>query len=185
MCYCVGDNLMPCADERFEGVVAVRLLGSDGQDQALIPALPAVELPAGVRLSPNALSVEAPTKYSFGEVYSGFDSTKYSEKIQQLESLVDFAVKRCQDRMGVVVADVTQVVGAVVLVFSAKPRQRPEHLDRIANRIRRCVSVPHLHRLAAAGRLLLMLLDTSQASMTFALRCLGEHAAGKLSIVAE
>ena len=72
------------------------------------------------------------------------------------------------ERTGCAVEDVTQVVGAAAVIFSAAggPMKRREQLPAALALVRKNAGTS-LQRLAAAGRLLLVLLSKDQAPSTY------------------
>lgn len=167
MCYTEGDNLLPCAAQPQLGASLVQ------SPSPATPPLPPMPLPAGARFSPTDAMRKGPHKYFLAEIYCGRKASTRKEKLQQLETLCEFIKGRWEDQHeGLAglprVKDITQVVGAAALVFSAGEERRAEVLkqaeDMVARRVVRC---PNLLRLAAAGRLLVIVLDNSQAPNTF------------------
>ena len=132
-------------------------------------ALPALALREGERFSPADARAVGPQKYFIGEAYSGV--VLRVEKVRQLETIVDFVRRRLADRTGVDVPDATRVIGAAALVFSAAGDARPrvEQVSAALNLVRAHAG-PNLLRLAAAGRLLLVLLSNDQAPQSLVAR---------------
>ena len=180
-CYVSGDTLGECADERESGAVVVREVGV-----ASAPALRAAAISEGASFSPADRSVTGPHKYIIGEAYSGENPETIAEKICQLDTAVDFIVRRFEDRSGKALADPTEVIGAAMLFFPATSRTRRDTLAAIVGVVRQCLgSNRRLQRLAQAGRLLLVVLDRSQTPHSFAQRCMATALAGKLDIICE
>lgn len=175
MCYIEGDTLAPCAALATSGACLVELPNPEQ------PALPAMPLPAGRRFSPTDASRKGPHKYFLAEVYSGHKMKVWADKAVQLETLCERLKIRWQDQQsGVVglppVTDITQVVGAAALIFSAGDGRRPEVLQRAQERVAHSAAqCPNLARLAVAGRLLVIVLDKSQAPSTLVQRSLALH----------
>ena len=127
-----------------------------------------------------------PHKYIVGEAYSGGNPRTIADKIQQLDTAVDFIVRRFADRSGIDVTDTTEVVGAAALFFSSAQRSRHNVLTDCVRMVRqRLGSHPRLQRLSRAGRLLVVVLDRSQTPSSFAHRCMVTSLAGRLDIVFE
>ena len=135
------------------------------------PALAALALDVGAAFSPADPERVGPQNYFVGEAYSGI--MRRADKVRQLETEVDFLCRRLADRTGLAVTDATQVVGAAALIFSAAgprgmtpPRaaQVPAALALVRAEL---TTSPHLSRLAAAGRQLLVLLAKDQAPQTY------------------
>ncbi len=169
MCYVEGDTLAPCVALPGHGARVMVLQGA----AAALPALPALPLPAGQKLSPSDLSHRGPHKYFLAEVYSGQSAESRAAKVEQLEGLCRHVLGRWQDRHpGKLLAsdDVTQVVGAAALVFSAGDCSRLELLGKAEALVAARVQARPggaLARLAAAGRLIVLVLDRTQAPGTF------------------
>ncbi len=118
-----------------------------------------------------------PHKYFLAEVYSGHSVKAWAEKVVQLETLCDRLKFRWQDQHSLEhsgvevlppVTDVTQVVGAAALVFFAGDGSRLQVLKLAQGEVARTAAqCPNLARLAAAGRLVVLVLDKSQAPSTF------------------
>lgn len=156
------------------------------------PALPA---PSDLAFSAYMPSRQGPQKLLLAEAYSGFDQDERISKVHQLESLLQFAVQRRRDPELAAVpaelpgrsnraqrkhvrklreaielkyADITCLVGIALLCFSAGSDPRAVQLDRadalVRSQLGRC---PGLTRLAAAGRLLVVVLDRTQTPATF------------------
>ena len=91
------------------------------------------------------------------------------DKVRQLETLCDFVVRRLQDQHGLPAApDVTQVVGAAALIFSAgDTHSRRVALGSAVELVVRAATGANLTRLKAAGRLLVVVLEKAQAPNTF------------------
>ena len=140
------------------------------------PVLDALAISAESRFSPGDSTRAGPQKYFLGEAYSGI--LKRADKVRQLDTEVDFMRRRTADRFGIAAPDVTQVVGAAALVFSAAGGGDPAHTltsrrEQVAEAlalVRSCIignGCPSLRRLAAAGRFLLVLLSKEQAPHTY------------------
>jgi hypothetical protein len=174
MCYVQGDTLVPCVAFAGRGVSLAELPSS-----TILPALPPMPLPAGEPFSPTDATRVGPHKYFLAEVYSGQREEKWTEKAQQLDTLCAFLMSRWQDRHpGMPAAtDVTQIVGAAALIFSAGVSSRKELLRRAQEVVSAHLRVrcPNLSRLAAAGRLLIIMLDKSQAPITLFQRSVATH----------
>ena len=176
MCYVEGDSLAPCAALAASGACLVVLPGP------ALPALPPMPLPPGRRFSPTDGSRKGPHKYFLAEVYSGPKAKVWAEKSVQLETLCERLRIRWQDQHAGLeglppVTDVTQVVGAAALIFSAGDGARLDVLRVAQEWVARSVAArcPNLARLAAAGRLLLIVLDKAQAPSTFVQRSVSVH----------
>ena len=167
MCYTVGDTLLPCVAQPQHGASLVQ------PPLPPAPALPPMPLPAGERFSPMDAARTGPHKYFLAEIYCGHQQSVRSEKVQQLETLCEYMKGRWEDQHEGVeglrrVEDITQVVGAAALVFSAGDESRMVVLRQAEGMVTRSVArCPNLQRLAAAGRLLVVVLDKSQAPNTY------------------
>ena len=75
------------------------------------------------------------------------------------------------------ITDITQIVGAAALIFSAGANSRREVLLRAQELVAAHIAghCPHLARLAAAERLVLIVLDKSQAPNTHFQRSVVMH----------
>ena len=94
-------------------------------------------------------------------------------KVAQLETLCAYVRARWveqEEHAGVPVGDITALVGAAALVFSAGDAPRRTVLARAVAAVRAAAVGPNLSRLACAGRLLVIVLDTSQSPVTFSQR---------------
>ena len=179
MCYVEGDSLAPCVALPGHGARVASLQGS----AAALPALPALPLPlpAGQEFLPSDLSRWGAHKYFLAEVYSGQSAETWAAKVGQLEGLCSHALGRWQDRHpGKLLAsdDVTQVVGAAALVFFAGDCSRLELLGKAEALVAAWVQARPggaLARLAAAGRLIVMVLHRAQAPDTFFQRSVASH----------
>ena len=173
MCYVHGDTLVPCMALAGHGARLAEL------PCPALPALPPMPLPADQRFSPTDAMHTGPHKYFLAEVYSGQTEAKWVEKAQQLDTLCEFLMARWQDRHPGMpaVTDVTQIVGAAALIFSAGASSRKEVLLRAHELVAAHIAAhcPNLARLAAAGRLLVMMLDKSQAPITLFQRSVATH----------
>ena len=174
MCYVHGDTLFPCVALAGHGACLVQLL-SFPDKTALLP----MPLPAEQRFSPTDATRMGPHKYFLAEVYSGQREERWKEKAQQLDTLCEFLKSRWQDRHPGMpaVTDVTQIVGAAALIFSAGASNRKEMLRRAHELVAAHITeqCPSLKRLAAAGRLLVIMLDQSQAPITLFQRSVAMH----------
>jgi hypothetical protein len=180
-CYVTGDTLHKCVDERESGAVVLRHEGS-----AFSPALRAAAVAEGASFSPADQSVLGPHKYLVGEAYSGENPRTIAAKIRQLDTAVDFIVRRFADRSGISVTDPTEVVGAAMLFFSSTKRARRDTLAAIVEVVQQSLgSHLCLQRLSQAGRLVVVVLDRSQTPHSFAQRCMATALAGRLDIISE
>ena len=174
MCYVHGDTLAPCVAFAGRGASLVESPGN-----TLMPALPPMPLPAEVPFSPTDATRIGPHKYFVAEVYSGQREEKWKEKAQQLDTLCAFLISCWRDRHPRIPAatDVTQIVGAAALVFSTGISSRKEMLKRSQEVVSDYIQVhcPNLARLAAAGRLLIIMLDKTQAPITYFQRFVATH----------
>ncbi len=173
MCYVHSDTLLPCVALPQHGAYLAEL------PCPAMPPLPPMPLPAGQRFSPTDASRMGPHKYFLAEVYSGQQEYKWIEKAQQLDTLCSFFMARWQDRHPGMpaVTDVTQIVGAAALIFSAGASGRKEVVMRAQEVVTAHIaaSCPNLIRLAAAGRLLVIMLDKMQAPVTLFQRSVAAH----------
>jgi hypothetical protein len=172
-----------CVDERESGAFVVR--PDDGLPAQ--PALRAAAIPAGTCFSPADRSVVGPHKYLVAEAYSGKNGRTIVDKAAQLDSAVEFIVRRFADRSGVAVRDVTEVVGAAMLFFPSPSgeKRRDVLAARVASVRESLGRHRHLRRLARAGRLVVVVLDVSQAPHSHAQRSVALALAGRLRILAE
>ena len=174
MCYVEGDTLAPCESLPVHGVRRVDL-GELLPGERLAP-LAAAEVPPDVRFSPTDSQYLGPHKYVLGEAYSGTRPAAMEDKVRQLDTLLQFMCARWEDRVHTpALADVTQLVGAAVLLFCAGDAPRHLELDRAVALVTRVVlgggggdgGLARLARLARAGRLLVVVLGKSQSPATF------------------
>ena len=114
------------------------------------------------------------------------------DKVAQLDALVSFTMRRWNDRYPENPAgDVTQLVGAVALVFCAGSQVRKEALNSATALVVRLVvgagggaGFPHLRRLAHAGRLVVVALEKAQCPLTMGQRAVAEQLQGLVSMQA-
>ena len=175
LCYTDADSLQPSVSVAAHGVRLIEL--GDGVAQPPREALP---IPAGLGFSPADRERSGPHKYILGEAYSGAQGSKMVEKVVQLDTLVGYMLRRWNDRSPENSAeDVTQLVGAGVLVFCAGTQPRRQVLDSAAELVVRVVAgagdCPSLRRLAHAGRLVVMVLEQAQCPMTTSQRAVAER----------
>jgi len=182
MCYIEGDSLGPCTPSPVHGV-AVAGIPADAQEA--VP-LPAVALAATTRFSPTDATRCGPHKYFLAEVYSGANDATRAAKIQQLETLCEYLTKRWVDQHDDVgpVADITALVGAAALVYSAGEAPRRAVLGDAQALVERIAKGPHLLRLLRARRLLVIVLDKTQSPATYFQRSVASEI-GRLSTVPE
>ena len=100
----------------------------------------------------------------------------------QLETLCEYIKGRWEDQHTSVkdlphVKDITQIVGTAALIFTAgEEGGRANMLKRVgelvAHKVEQC---SNLKRLSAAGRLLIIVLDKSQAPSTYFQRTIAAH----------
>jgi hypothetical protein len=184
MCYVEGDNLAPCAALATSGACLINF------PIPAMPPMPAMSLPAGRRFSPTDASRKGPHKYFLAEVYSGQKTKVWADKVVQLETLCERLKIRWEDQhAGVVelppVTDITQVVGAAALIFSGGDGNRFEVLRKAQEKVTHVAAqCPNLARLAVAGRLLVIVLDMSQAPSTYVQRILALNL-GRLQSIPE
>ena len=128
-----------------------------------------------MRFSPTDAARTGPHKYFLAEVYSGACEDRMAAKVAQLETLCAFVLARWVEQAehaGLRVGDVTELVGAAALVFSAGDAPRRIALARAIAIVRAAAAGPNLSRLARARRLLVVVLDASQSPVTFAQRAI-------------
>ena len=182
MCYIEGDSLGPCTPAPVHGVVVA---GFPADAQEAVP-LPAVSLPATTRFSPTDATRCGPHKYFLAEVYSGANEARLGDKVQQLETLCDFLKNRWVDQHAGTdtVADITALVGAAALVYSAGDAPRRAVLGSVQNIVERVARGPNLLRLLRARRLLVVVLDKKQSPVSYFQRSMASDM-GRLSTVPE
>lgn len=158
-----GNSLAPCESAPEAGV---HVVWPDALASGVAaPARLAVVIPSSRAFSPTDPSRAGPHKYFVGEVYSGV--ALRAAKVAQLETEVVFLLRRLADRFAPLpVDDVTQVVGAAAIVFPVVPGSPRGAQVAAALQLVRDAAGPHLRRLMAAGRLLLILLSNDQAPAT-------------------
>ena len=175
LCVTDADSLLPSLSSAVHGVRLIEL--GDGVVEPPCEALPT---PAGPPGCPPAAgersSASGPRKCILGEAYSGAQAGKMEAKVAQLDTLVGYMLRRWNDRSPDCRAeDVTQLVGAGVLVFAAGTQPRRQALDSAAALVARVVAgagCPSLRRLARAGRLVVMVLEQAQCPLTTSQRAL-------------
>ena len=182
MCYIEGDSLGPCIPLPVHGVAVADF---PAVAQEAVP-LPAASLPATTRFSPTDATRCGPHKYFLAEVYSGASEAKMTAKVLQLETLCEFLKNRWVDQHDGVdpVADITALVGAAALVYSAGDVPRRTVLDDVQKLVERVATGPNLLRLLRARRLLVVVLDKKQSPATYFQRSMAREM-GRLSTVPE
>ena len=165
--YCDGDTFEACSEATEAGIYVVWPEGGNSISES---ALPAAAIPSITRFSPADTSRRGPHKYFVGEAYSGTDPQRRREKVWQLETEVEFLMRRFAERSGLNIVDATSIIGAAAIIFPATKRsprrqQVPDMLQLVRNN-----AGLHLQRLSRAGRLLLVLLSLDQAPQTAAQR---------------
>ena len=186
-CLVEGDTLAPCAALPAEGASVVELRAPTA------PALPAMPLPPGREFSPPDAARLGPHKYFIAVAYSGQREDEWGARAQQLEAQIELATRRWEDwHQGVEglprVTDVTQLVGAAALIFSCGEgscQQQLLQLQRAEELVARAAArLPRLRRLAAAGRLVVIVLERSQTPNTHFQRAMAaqsERLAGQIA----
>ena len=175
LCYCEGDTLGPCAPARLHGAEVLP------SSRAEAP-LPAARLPPGARFSPTDATRLGPHKYFLAEAYSGASRSTMAAKVQQLDTLCAFLKARWVEQHegeGVAaVTDVTELVGAAALVFSAGDAPRRAVLSDVLALVAAALpTCPNLARLSRAGRLIVLVLEKSQAPNTHFQRAVASNLA--------
>jgi hypothetical protein len=192
--YCEEENAGACCDVLLSDLKGVQVVWPTADQSA--PAAPTAATAivaddaagssssAITPIKPSLPVKGMPRKYLFGEAYSGTDREKMRDKVAQLETMLHCLVRRSQDRYpDVVITDVTEVVGAAVLVFCADIHtnvRKTVLADGVS--ILRAHMGPTLRRLSEAGRLAVMVLSKSEAPQTFTYRLLGLAMLGKIRI---
>ncbi len=179
MCLVEGDTLAPCAALPVEGARVVELRAPEARP------LPAMPLPAEREFSPpDDATRTGPHKYFIAVAYSGQREDEWGARAQQLEAQIEFARRRWEDwHEGVEglprVTDVTQIVGAAALIFLSGKSSRQQQLQRAEELVARAEAhLPHLRRLAAAGRLVVIVLERSQTPNTYFQRAMAAQSEG-------
>jgi hypothetical protein len=133
---------------------------------AVAPPAPPVSLSAQQRFSPADVSGGgAPRKYVLAECYGGAAFDKWPAKLAQLETLIEFTVRRWSDRISVAVPDLTSVVGCAGLVLSAGTQARRDVLKRACTMVGlRAGSA--VKRLIQAGRFFVLVVNAEHAPIT-------------------
>lgn len=141
-------------------------------------------------------------KCLIGLAYSGSDVATMEAKAHQLDTLLRLAVQRFQDKHPDATAgkatDVTEVIGAAVLVFCAagvgsdsdseRRSRRAVALATAEDTLRRCIdtgSCATLRRLSQAGRLAVMVLGGSDAPLALTYRGLCDLLTGPCHLADE
>lgn len=196
LAYSDGDTSLPCLDDPGNGVAVLEPLAARGlseSDSLHVPArAKCLPLPStsSAPLSGSLVCVSASVspeetspmdklsdrKYVVGEAYCGWRSDSEENKCHQLETELELLSKRfCERSLQPEVADITQIVGAAVLVFaaasrgSAKPNRRSAQLKSATALVKRHAG-PRMQRLMQAGRLVLVVLSPQQAPQSAAER---------------
>ena len=166
-------------------VHGVAVAGFPADAQEAVP-LPAISLPATTRFSPTDATRCGPHKYFLAEVYSGANGVTMADTIHQLETLCEFLKSRWGDQHDGVdpVADITALVGAAALVYSAGDAPRRAVLGSVQTLVERIARGPNLLRLLRARRLLVVVLDKKQSPATYFQRSMASEI-GRLSTVPE
>jgi hypothetical protein len=165
-----GDGVLPVADAPAPWSAPVGMgagAAPTGEARPTTPSRHAPRPPASV-----------PLKYFIGEATVAWREADRLEKAFQLDSLLGYLVARHRAKLELpssAPVDVTGVVGAAAFVFRSA-HERGEELARAAadlGDLIRSQDLPHLRRLAAARRLLVLVLDPSEAPQTAAEERLG------------
>ena len=151
--YSVGDSAGPCVDIAEDGVIVVP------PQLARVPPTATIAPPSGSSITASNSS-DSPI-----------------EKCQQLETALAFLQRRFRDRTDAAeVVDITDIVGAALLVFAAQAsgaqtpkRGRAHQLADAVVLVRRCAG-PLMQRLINAGRLLVIDLSPQDAPQSAAER---------------
>jgi len=174
LCCTDADSLQPSLSIAVHGVRVIDL-----GDGVVKPPCEALVIPAGLGFSPADRERTGPHKYILGEAYCGAQGSKMEAKVRQLDTLASYMLRRWNDRSPENSAqDVTQLVGAGVLVFFAGTQPRRQVLDSAAALVARVVAgagCPSLRRLAHAGRLVVMVLEQAQSPMTTSQRAVAQQ----------
>jgi len=126
--------------------------------------------------SPGAIARKLDTlaeKYIVGESYSGQSENTIRGKVETLEDRVKKLQIRYNENHAEKAEDVTCAVGAVMLCFSAGPKQREQaksHFDKIVCESMSAQATPLLWRIAQARRLFLVVLSDTENPQATALR---------------
>jgi hypothetical protein len=190
-CYAKGDDYTACVGQPAEGLEVIVLTGKRGGPLNVERPAPAAPLRAEVTEFTPQGKRKGSQKYILAEAYSGSNEEKVKEKVRQLESMLDFMLRRFNDLHSKRVTDITELVGSAMLMFSYKTGQRRG--STLSARVATVACMiqtgqtggPHLKRLALARRLAVMVLDTSQAPQSHAQRLISRALAGRLDIVDE
>lgn len=166
-CYLEGDSLGACEPVPQAGIAVVDLPNGIEYRAPLQP----FPLPMATQFSPTDAVRKGPHKYFVAEVYSGANVDTMVAKVRQLNTLCQLLQRRWMDQHPSEqdVTDVTEIIGAAALVFSAGDNSRRVILNsalEIAQRITQEGGGP-LMRLLQARRLLVIVLDKSQSPSTF------------------
>ena len=184
LCYTDADSLQPSISSAVRGVRLIEL-----GDGVVKPPREALPIPAGLGFSPADWERSGPQKYILGEIYCGAQGSAMEAKVRQLDTLVSFMLRRWNDRSPESSAeDVTQLVGAGVLVFCAGTKPGRQVLDSAAALVARVVAgagCPSLRRLAHAGRLVVMVLEQAQCPLTTTSQRAVAERLGHLAAIAE
>jgi hypothetical protein len=135
--------------------------------------------------SPGAQAANLATtvdKYIVGESYSGKKENSIKSKVTQLETKLQKMWHRHKALSGKNHADYTSLFGAAILAFTSVSAPRSEQYKKCNRAVLEslsCPSSPILWRLAQAERFFIVVLSTSDAANTCALR---EIASGQQSM---
>lgn len=158
----------PCQSIVVDGVTTVYPHGVDGVVEPARPALAWLE--GERRFSDAEASGDMPQKYFIAEAYSGQSQRKRMEKFELLDTLLEHLFRRWQELHPThAPADITEIVGAAALVFGAPAGKRTAVMRTVLSSLRDSLGSgrrPSVLRLARAGRLLLVILDTHQQMLT-------------------
>jgi hypothetical protein len=109
---------------RSHGACLVELHQPGVPGSVVLPSLAHIPLPAGERFLPTDAMRTGPHKYFIAEAYSGQRESVWKDKKRQLETLCEYIKGRWEDQHASVkdlpyVKDITQIVGAAALIFTA------------------------------------------------------------------
>ena len=182
--YSDGDDARPCVDDAGNGVRVVWPSGRFDHSPALAKPDMLLQTTASPTASPPASSTSSSRdetspvddnpgrKYVVGEVYSGWSADAEREKCNQLEGELAVLSKRFCDRTSSKPVDITQLVGAALLVFAmdaCSAQKRPAQLSSVVKRVQTHAG-PLMRRLMHAGRLVVMLMCPDEAPVSAAER---------------
>lgn len=178
LAHCQGDDLSPCISWPVEGGQVVYPPGKE-------------ENVAGAEAVSPPAPAKATHKYLLGAAHSGTEESSITAKVHQLETLLALAKQAFEETHGAGVEDISELVGAVVLLLDGTIIDAPPYKMSPASRAKmlktgvatlQASMGTLLTRLAEVGRVYVQVVD-KLAGQTFFYRGIEQVVAGKATVV--